>query len=73
VLDTLDPKKALEAADDAAGRTRTLIKSIAETTPPRVAIVDPADATFIERPELVVAYTIEDRPGHCDQTYPINA
>jgi hypothetical protein len=63
VLDTLDPKKALEAADDAAGRTRTLIKSIAETTPPRVAIVDPADATFIERPELVVAYTIEDRPG----------
>ena len=63
VLDTLDPKKALEAADDAAGRTPTLIKSIAETTPPRVAIVDPADATFIERPELVVAYTIEDRPG----------
>src|SRR5262245_11158820 len=63
VLDTLDPKKALEAADDAAGRTRTLIKSIAETTPPRVAIVDPADATFIERPELVVAYAIEDRPG----------
>src|SRR5262249_22681640 len=63
VLDTLDPKKALEAADDAAGRTRTLIKSIAETTPPRVAIVDPADATFIERSELVVAYTIEDRPG----------
>jgi WD40 repeat protein len=63
VLDTLDPKKALEAADDAAGRQRTLIKSIAETTPPRVAIVDPADATFIERPELVVAYTIEDRPG----------
>jgi WD40 repeat protein len=63
VLDTLDPKKALEVADDAAGRQRTLIKSIAETTPPRVAIVDPADATFIERPELVVAYTIEDRPG----------
>jgi WD40 repeat protein len=63
VLDTLDPKKALEAADDAAGRTRTLIKSIAETTPPRVAIVDPADATFIERPELVVAYAIEDRPN----------
>jgi WD40 repeat protein len=63
VLDTLDPNKALEAADDAAGRQRTLIKSIAETTPPRVAIVDPADATFIERPELVVAYTMEDRPG----------
>ena len=63
VLDTLDPKKALEAADDAAGRTRTLIKSIAETTPPRVAIVDPADATFIDQSELVVAYTIEDRPA----------
>jgi WD40 repeat protein len=63
VLDTLDPKKAPEAADDAAGRQRTLIKSIAETTPPRVAIVDPADATFVDRPELVVAYTIEDRPG----------
>jgi WD40 repeat protein len=63
VLDTLDPEKALEAANDAAGRKRTLTRSIAEITPPRVAIVDPADATFIERPELVVAYTIEDRPG----------
>jgi uncharacterized caspase-like protein len=63
VLDTLDPKKALEAADDEAGRKRTLIKSIAETTPPRVAIIDPADATFAQRSELVVAYTIEDRPG----------
>jgi len=63
VLDTLDPKTALEAADDAAGRARTLIKSIAETTPPRVAIVDPADATFIDQSELVVAYTIEDRPA----------
>jgi WD40 repeat protein len=62
VLDTLDPKKALEAADEAAGRQRTLIKSIAETTPPRIAIVDPAEATFIDRPEVVVAYTIEDRP-----------
>jgi hypothetical protein len=62
VLDNLDPKKALEAADDAAGRQRTFTKSIAETTPPRVAIVDPVEATFIDRSELVVAYTIEDRP-----------
>jgi WD40 repeat protein len=63
VLDTLDPKKALDAADDAAGRPRSALKSISESTPPRVAIVDPADSTFVERPELVVAYTIEDRPG----------
>ncbi len=63
VLETLDPKAALEAADAAAGRTRSIVKSITEYTPPRVAIVDPADATFVQRPELVVAYTIEDRPG----------
>jgi WD40 repeat protein len=63
VLDTLDPRKALDAADDAAGLGRTGLKSIAEYAPPRVAIVDPADATFVERPELGVAYTVEDRPG----------
>jgi hypothetical protein len=63
VLDTLDPKKALEAADAAVGRGPTVLKSISEYTPPRVAIVDPAEATFIERSELVVAYSIDDRPG----------
>jgi WD40 repeat protein len=63
VLDVLDPRKALDAADDAAGLGRTGLKSITQYTPPRVAIVDPAHATFVERPELVVAYTIEDRPG----------
>jgi WD40 repeat protein len=63
VLDLLDPQKAVDAADDAAGRGRTMLKSIAEHTPPRVAIVDPADSTFVDRPEIVVAYTIEDHPG----------
>jgi DNA-binding beta-propeller fold protein YncE len=63
VLDVLDPKKALDAADDAAGRGPTMLKSISEYTPPRVAIVDPADSTLVERSELVVAYAIEDRPG----------
>jgi hypothetical protein len=63
VLDTLDPKKAFDAAEEAAGRSPTVLKSIVDSTPPRVAIVDPADAAFIERPELVVTYTVEDRPG----------
>src|SRR5262249_45756099 len=63
VLDTLDPKKALEAADASAGRGHTVLKSITEYAPPRVAIIDPADLTFVEKPELAVAYTVEDRPG----------
>jgi uncharacterized caspase-like protein len=54
--------QAIEAADDAAGRGRTVLKSIAEDTPPRVTIIDPADSTFVDRPEVVVAYTIDDRP-----------
>jgi hypothetical protein len=62
VLDELDPLKALEAADREAGR-HTIVKSVAEDTPPRVAIIDPADSTFIEKPDLAVAYTVEDRPG----------
>jgi WD40 repeat protein len=63
VLDVFDPRKALDAADDAAGLGRSGLKSIAEYTPPRVAIIDPADLTFVDKPELAVAYTIEDRPG----------
>jgi WD40 repeat protein len=63
VLDELDPQKALEAADRAAGKARTTVKSVAEETPPRVAIIDPAEGTVIDKPELTVAYTIEDRPG----------
>jgi hypothetical protein len=62
VLDELDPLKALEAADREAGRD-TVIKSVAEDTPPRVAIIDPADSTFVDKPDLTVAYTVEDRPG----------
>jgi WD40 repeat protein len=63
VLEELDPQKALDAADLAAGRRATAVKSIAEDTPPRVAIIDPADATFVEKLDLSVAYIIEDRPG----------
>jgi WD40 repeat protein len=62
VLDTLDPQKAVEAADGVAGRL-TVLKSITDDTPPRVAILDPAHQTLVEKTELVVAYTVEDRPG----------
>src|SRR5262249_13985448 len=62
-VDRRDRKKALEAADAAAGRGHTVLKSITEYAPPRVAIIDPADLTFVEKPELAVAYTVEDRPG----------
>jgi WD40 repeat protein len=63
VLDELDVQKALNAADRAAGQQRTVTKSVAGETPPRVTIIDPADATFVDKPELTVAYTVEDRPG----------
>ncbi len=63
VLQELDPQKALEVADRAAGRRPTAVKSIAEDTPPRVAIIDPAEATFVDKPDLSVAYSIDDRPG----------
>jgi hypothetical protein len=63
VLQELDPQKALDAADRAAGRQPAAVKSVVEDTPPRVAIIDPADTTFVDRPDLSVAYSIEDRPG----------
>jgi WD40 repeat protein len=63
VLDDLDPAKAVESADRAAGRQQTVVKSVAEDTPPRVAIIDPAEGTFVDKPELTVAYTVEDKPG----------
>jgi hypothetical protein len=63
VLDELDPAKALEAANQVAKPPTMKVKGVAEDAPPRVAIIDPADSTFIDKPELTVAYTIEDRPG----------
>ncbi len=63
VLDELDPAKALEAADHAAGRRMATPKSVAEDTPPQVMIIDPAEAAFVDRPDLKVAYVIEDRPN----------
>jgi WD40 repeat protein len=62
VLAELDPARALAAADGKSGRT-TDTRSIVPDTPPRVAIVDPADNTFIDKNDIGVEYVVLDRPG----------
>jgi hypothetical protein len=63
VLDELDAMKAVTDANQVAKRGLTTLKAVAEDAPPRVAIIDPAEGTFISNPDLKVAYTIEDKPG----------
>lgn len=62
VLAVLDPARALAAADRQLGRA-TVTTSIIADTPPRVAIIDPAENTFVDRGQLAVAYVVEDRAG----------
>lgn len=62
VLQTLDEGQAVVLADREAGR-QNVTRSIENETPPRVAIIDPENGTFVKEATYGVAYQIEDRPG----------